>query len=40
VSGNNVTDKIGGYSATPAYDAVSGWGTPNGAELLKAVANH
>jgi kumamolisin len=40
VSGNNITDKIGGYSAMPLYDAVSGWGTPNGAELLKALANH
>lgn len=35
VTGNNVTDKIGGYSAGPGYDAVCGWGTPNGAELGK-----
>ncbi|MGO9261493.1 MAG: S8 family serine peptidase [Bryobacteraceae bacterium] len=38
VSGNNVTDKIGGYSAGPGYDAVSGWGTPNGKNLLAALA--
>lgn len=37
VSGNNITDKIGGYSAGPGYDAVSGWGTPNGKNLLAAL---
>jgi kumamolisin len=35
VSGNNTTDRIGGYSAGPGYDAVSGWGTPNGAKLAQ-----
>jgi kumamolisin len=38
VSGDNNTDKIGGYSAGPGYDAVSGWGTPNGKKLLAALA--
>ena len=36
-SGNNTTDKIGGYSAGPGYDAASGWGTPNGKKLLSAL---
>ncbi len=36
-SGNNTTDTIGGYSAGPGYDAVSGWGTPNGQQLLAAL---
>jgi len=35
VTGENVTDRIGGYSATPGYDAVSGWGTPNGSALAQ-----
>jgi kumamolisin len=35
VSGNNTTDRIGGYSAGPGFDAVSGWGTPNGAKLAQ-----
>jgi kumamolisin len=38
VSGDNNTDKIGGYQAGPGYDAVSGWGTPNGTKLLAALA--
>jgi len=37
ISGNNGTEKIGGYSAGPGYDAVSGWGTPNGKNLLSAL---
>lgn len=36
-SGNNTTDKIGGYAAGPGYDAVSGWGTPNGQKLMAAL---
>lgn len=36
-SGNNTTDAIGGYSAGPGYDAVSGWGTPNGKKLQAAL---
>lgn len=37
VSGNNTTDKIGGYKAGPGYDAVSGWGTPDGVKLADAL---
>jgi kumamolisin len=36
-SGNNTTDAIGGYSAGAGYDAVSGWGTPNGQKLMAAL---
>jgi len=28
-----------GYSAGPAFDAVSGWGVPNGQQLADALAN-
>lgn len=38
-SGDNTTDKIGGYSAGAGYDAVSGWGTPNGVKLAAALGN-
>jgi kumamolisin len=38
VSGNNITSTVGGYKAGPGYDAVSGWGTPNGTKLLQALA--
>jgi kumamolisin len=37
-SGDNKTAKAGGYSAGTGYDAVSGWGTPIGTELEKAIA--
>jgi kumamolisin len=37
LSGENTTDKIGGYLAGPGYDAVSGWGTPNGIKLASAI---
>ena len=36
-SGDNVTATVGGYRAGPGYDAVSGWGTPNGKQLLAAL---
>jgi len=36
-TGQNNTAKAGGYSAGPGYDAVSGWGTPNGVALLNAL---
>ena len=36
-SGNNATDMIGGYVAGIGYDAVSGWGTPNGLRLLSVL---
>ncbi len=39
VSGNNDTAQVGGYSAGKGYDAASGWGTPNGAALMQALAN-
>jgi kumamolisin len=39
VTGDNTTDKNGGYSAGPGYDCDSGWGTPNGQKLLAALAN-
>ena len=38
VDGNNTTAHAGGYSAGPGYDAVSGWGTPNGVQLAAALA--
>jgi len=39
VSGENNTAQVGGFSAGPGYDAVSGWGTPNGAQLAQVLAN-
>ena len=38
VSGNNATARVGGYGAGSGYDAASGWGTPIGTALLKALA--
>jgi kumamolisin len=35
--GNNTTAKVGGYRANPGYDAVSGWGTPDGTRLMNAL---
>lgn len=35
---DNLTAQIGGYTAGPGYDAVSGWGTPNGKKLAQAIA--
>ena len=35
VSGDNSTAAVGGYSAGPGYDAVTGWGTPLGDKLLE-----
>jgi kumamolisin len=35
--GNNDTASIGGYSAGPGYDAVSGWGAPIGSALLNGL---
>ncbi|HTV88744.1 MAG TPA: S53 family peptidase [Stellaceae bacterium] len=37
VAGDNTTAHAGGYAAGPGYDAVSGWGTPNGQKLLAAL---
>ena len=39
VSGNNNTAVAGGYSAGPGYDAVSGWGTPDGSKLLSVLTS-
>jgi kumamolisin len=39
VSGSNTTAKAGGYSAQPGYDAVSGWGTPDGMKLMQALSS-
>ena len=36
-SGNNDTASIGGYSAGPGYDAVTGWGVPIGSALQGGV---
>lgn len=36
--GNNDTANIGGYNVGSGYDAVSGWGTPNGKKLAQAIA--
>jgi kumamolisin len=33
-TGDNATDPLGGYAAGKGYDAVSGWGVPNGSGLL------
>jgi hypothetical protein len=37
-SGDNTTDKLGDYRAAPGFDAASGWGTRNGANLAQALA--
>lgn len=33
VEGDNITASVGGYEAQPGYDAVTGWGSPNGVAL-------
>jgi kumamolisin len=38
VSGNNSCDGVQGYSAAPGWDAVSGFGSPKGAELFELFA--
>jgi kumamolisin len=37
VAGDNATASVGGYRAGGGYDAVSGWGTPNGRKLAAAI---
>ncbi len=32
--GNNVSEPEAGYEAKVGYDAVTGWGVPNGVQLL------
>ena len=39
VTGNNSADGIQGYSASPGWDAVSGWGSPGGNALLRLLSN-
>ncbi len=34
-AGDNATAAVGGYQANKGYDAVTGWGTPDGAALLQ-----
>ena len=34
-TGGNATAAAGGYKAAVGYDAVTGWGSPNGANLMK-----
>ena len=37
--GNNVTDTSGGlFSAVPGYDLCTGWGSPNGSNLIHSLA--
>jgi kumamolisin len=36
-SGDNITAAIGGYTAGPGYDAVTGWGVPQGTALLNGL---
>ena len=35
---NDITGKIGGYSAGPGWDACSGWGSPNGTAIGNSLA--
>ena len=35
---HDITSGSNGYSATTGYDLVTGWGSPNGANLLDALA--
>jgi len=34
----HTTDQIGGFKAGKGYDAVSGWGTPGGMKMMKALS--
>ncbi|HEX3643180.1 MAG TPA: S53 family peptidase [Ktedonobacteraceae bacterium] len=39
-SGNNTVGPIQGYNAGPSWDAVTGWGSPQAADLVPYLANH
>jgi kumamolisin len=39
VSGNNSLDQVQGYTSSAGWDAVTGWGTPNGTSLLQLFLN-
>jgi kumamolisin len=36
-SGDNITAHVGGFRSTTGYDAVTGWGSPKGKDLLAAL---
>ena len=36
-AGDNVTAHVGGFKSTPGFDAVTGWGSPKGKDLLAAL---
>lgn len=38
-TGNNSADGITGYTAAPGWDAATGWGTPNAANLIPDLVN-
>lgn len=37
VAGNNVEPQVGGFAASPGWDPVTGWGTPRGSNLVRAL---
>ncbi len=37
-TGDNITAVVGGFKSQPGFDAVTGWGSPKGAELLAALS--
>jgi len=37
-AGDNVTAHVGGFKSTSGFDAVTGWGSPRGKDLLAALA--
>ena len=37
ISGHNGIGELSGYCAGPGWNAVTGWGTPDGARLLQAL---
>ena len=36
-AGDNITAHVGGFKSTPGFDAVTGWGSPKGKDLLAAL---
>ena len=39
-TGDNVTAHVGGFKSASGFDAVTGWGSPKGKDLLAALAGH
>ncbi len=37
-AGDNITAHVGGFKSTAGFDAVTGWGSPKGKDLLAALA--